>query len=202
MTDGVELAKEGIEQAHHAEHGGEQHGGGSKGHSDKLPRRIAIMIAVLAAALAIAELGEKAAQNEYITKHVTLSDTWAFYQAKTIRRAIYLSDADVIDSLSNADPAAAKRVKDMRDQAARMADDPKTNEGTKQLAERAKQETEERDHHFHQYHQFELATGALQIAIVLASVSVITRMIALTYAAGILGLGAAIWSGLVLGGIV
>ncbi len=50
----------------------------------------------------------------------------------------------------------------------------------------------ERDHAFHHYHWYELAVGALQIAIVLASVSVVTRARALTLAAGLIGGGAAL----------
>jgi hypothetical protein len=38
------------------------------------------------------------------------------------------------------------------------------------------------------YHHYELASAAVQIAIVLASASIITGMVALVWAAGVLGL--------------
>ncbi len=57
----------------------------------------------------------------------------------------------------------------------------------KQIAERAKAEEEARDEAFHRYHEFELVVGALQIAIVLASVAVVTRIVALAVGAGIIG---------------
>ena len=49
MSDTIEHAKEGIEEAHH--------------HGDSRARRIAVLIAVLAAGLALSEMGEKGAQN-------------------------------------------------------------------------------------------------------------------------------------------
>ena len=49
----------------------------------------------------------------------------------------------------------------------------------------------ERDEAEHRYHNYEYAVGALEIAIVLASVSVITGMRALTFAAAAIGAGAA-----------
>jgi hypothetical protein len=194
MSETIEQAQEGIERAHEeAEH--------AQTARDRGPRNVAIMIAMLAAALALTEMGEKASQNQYLTHHISLSDTWAAYQAKTVRAATYASSADVIESLPTPGPDAAKRIERLRGEAARMYDDPKGGDGRKQLAEKAKHETELRDHTFHIYHQFELATGALQIAIVLASVSIVTRFKALTIAAGLIGGGAALFGLLVATGI-
>ncbi|MBU6499228.1 MAG: DUF4337 family protein, partial [Rhodospirillales bacterium] len=50
-----------------------------------------------------------------------------------------------------------------------------------------------RDHQFHRYHLFEIVVGALQIAIVLASVSVVTRVNLLAVGAGLLGGGAGLF---------
>ena len=78
MSDTIEHAREGIHEAHHAH----------ALHGDTTARRIAVLIAVLAAALALAEMGEKGAQNEYLTQHVAVADGWAFYQAKNLRAAV------------------------------------------------------------------------------------------------------------------
>lgn len=193
MSDGLEQAQEGMEHATHAaEHEPR----------DKLPRNVAILIAILAACLALSEMGEKAAQNAYLTHHITVSDTYGFLQAKNIRRATYTSAADVIESVPGIDADARKRAERLRSEAARMADEPATNIGAKQLLERARALEQDRDHAFHVYHQFEMSTGALQIAIVLASVSIVTRIRTLTYAAAILGGTAAVFAGLVAGGVV
>ena len=52
----------------------------------------------------------------------------------------------------------------------------------------------ERNEVEHRYHHYEYAVGALEIAIVLASVSVVTRMRALTFAAATIGAAAALGS--------
>ena len=185
MSETIEQAQEGLERAHHASEGHE---------ADKGPRNVAILIAVLAACLALSEMGEKAAQNSYLTHHITVSDTYSFAQAKNIRRTDYSNAADVIESMPVIDDAARKRVERLRSEATRMGDDPKTGEGSKQLIEKATEQTHERDHAFHMYHQFERSTSALQIAIVLASVSIVTRIRTLTYVAAVIGGLAAIYA--------
>ena len=189
MSETIEQAQEGIEKAHEAaEHGGAE-GGGS--------RKTAVLIAILAASLALAEMGEKGSQNLYLTHHISVSDTYAFMQSKTNRRTAYETAAEVIESMPGLDAAGRDRVTKLRAEAARMDSDPIKGEGAKQLAAKAAEETELREHEFHTYHKFERATGALQIAIVLASVSIVTRVRVLTAAAAVLGGGAAMYALLV-----
>jgi hypothetical protein len=102
------------------------------------------------------------------------------------------SEADLLASLPNAaDPAVQARIKEAQDYVVRMRDDPAGGEGMKQLAVTAKQQEERRDEALHRYHSYEYAVGALEIAIVLASVSVVTRMRPLTIGAGCIGAAAA-----------
>lgn len=198
MSETIEQAKEALERAHHASH--QAHGG--EGETDHWGRNVAIVIGVLAACLALTDLGEKAAQNSYLTHHISVSDTYAFMQAKNLRRATYATGADVIESLPNQDAESRKKIDALRAEAARMADDPKTGEGAKQLLASARALTQEREHAFHTYHQFERATGALQISIVLASVSIVTSVRKLTYVAAAIGLCAALYAGMVATGVV
>jgi len=185
MSESIERAQEGLESAHDA----------AAHEGDQAARWIAVLIAALAASLALAELGEKAAQNTYLTDHVTLSDNWAYYQAKSARATTRDAEASVLESLPGAsDPAMQARIKHAHDEAARMRDDPTGGNGMKQLEAHSTEIQEERDHAFHHYHRYELAVGALQIAIVLASVSVVTRARSLTLAAGLIGGGAAIFA--------
>ena len=174
----IENAQEGIEHAHHeAEHG-----------DSRAAPRIAVMIAALAAALALSEMGEKSAQNAYLTNHIGVSDDYNFYQAKNVRASLRDAEATILESLPNAtDPAIVAKVKAARQTEARLRDDPQSGDGMKQLAEIAKQREAARDHEFHRYHLFESVVGVLQIAIVLASVSVVTRVRWLAWTAGILG---------------
>jgi hypothetical protein len=84
--------------------------------------------------------------------------------------------------------AAAKQLDDWQKTAARYGSEPETGEGTKQLAEKAKHAEEERDLAAAKYHHFEIASAAFQIAIVLASATIITGMIALAWISGGLAL--------------
>ena len=187
MSVGMEHAQEGLEHAHHAaheagEHGhGQGHGPHGSVHPERHPRQMAVVIAALAACLAMAEMGEKSASSRYITGHITVSDTYAFLQARNIRSGVLMAAADTIESTPGIDAAAHERVAKLRAEAERLLDDPKGGQGRKQLLERAEGESELRDHAKHLDHQYELATGALQIAIVLVSVSVVTRSRFLSY---------------------
>eukprot|EP01037_Dinobryon_pediforme_P009302 gene9302-9383_t len=140
MSGTIEHAQEGLEHAHHAAEHGTPH---------KFSRDVAILIAVLAACLALSEMGEKAAQNSYLTHHISVSDTYNFMQAKNLRRATYSSNADVIDSVPGVDPDGRKRAERLRSEAARMADEPSTGDGAKQLLQKAHDLEHERDHAFH-----------------------------------------------------
>ena len=182
MGDSIDRAKETIESA-----GEEAEGGGHKLGDNA--RNVAVLVAALAAALAITEIGEKRAQNEYLTHHIQASDDWNFYQAKTIRGNLYTLEAQSLESLPNAaDPAVKKRIDDARAEAKRLDDDEKTL-GRKQLMAKAKASEEDRDHELHRFHLFEAVVGGLEIAIVLASVSVVTRVRQLAIAAAVLGGG-------------
>jgi hypothetical protein len=174
MSESMERAHETIEEHAH--------------HSEPSARRVAVLISILAAVLALSEIGGKASQNEYLTHHIAVSDTWAFYQAKNQRATMRDAEADILASLPNAqDPAIQERVKAAKANGARMRDDPAGGDGMKQLTAQAKAEEVSRDEAAHRYHGFEYAVGGLEIAIVLASVSVVTRIRAMAIGAGVVG---------------
>jgi len=167
-------------------------------HAQYFNRRIALLIAVLALFLSFSETLGKSAQTEAIDANVKSSDTWAFFQAKDIRRTTLNTTADqtVLLAANVTDPTAKaaieKQIEAWHATAARYESDPKTGEGRKELAERAKKQEEERDLAMARYRHYELASAAFQIGIVLASAAVITGTLALAWlggALGILGLG-------------
>jgi hypothetical protein len=137
--------------------------------------------------LALADLGEKQHQNAYVAYHIAVSNDWAFYQAKNARATTLAAEATILGHLPDAaSPAVQKDIQTAKDNEARYRDEP-GGDGMKQLAARAKIDEEKREHAFHRYHQYEMVVGALQIAIVLASVSVVTSVSALAVAAGTIG---------------
>jgi hypothetical protein len=177
-----------MERAHETIHENSRHG-------DPWARGVAVLVALLAAVLAMAEIGSKSSQTAYLTHHVTLSNEWAFYQAKNLRSVVRTSESEILSSLPNAqDPTIQDRIKQAKEYSVRMHDDPEGGDGMKQLAESAQQEEAERDEALHRYHNYEYAVGALEIGIVLASVSILTRMRALTIAAAAVGGAAALAS--------
>jgi len=157
-------------------------------------RRIALLIAIIALCLALSETLGKGAQTESITKNVEASDLWAFYQAKTIRRTVVQTAAEQatfeLGLISDAQQkvAAQKQIDDWQKTAQRYRSEPETKEGSEELSERAKNAEEERDLATAKYHHFELASAAFQIAIVLASATIITGMVWLAWISGLLTL--------------
>ena len=176
-------AHESMEQAEHAEHAA-----GSN-------KKIALLIAVIALCLALSETLGKGAQTESISLNVEAANLWAFFQAKSIRSTTLQASAEGLevqsDEMTNpaAKAAAVKRIEAWRKTAARYDDEPETGEGRKQLSERAKHAEMERNLAMAKYHHFELASAAFQIAIVLASATIITGMIVLAWVSGALALG-------------
>ena len=141
---------------------------------------MAVAVSCLAASLALADLGAKSSQTAYLTHNITASDTWNAYQAKNLRANLWHTQATMLESLPNAaDPAIQERIKTAQAEAARMHDEPATGDGMKQLKAKAEDQEHDREHAFHAYHGFEYTSSALEISIVLASVSVVTRVHAL-----------------------
>jgi Domain of unknown function (DUF4337) len=174
-----------LEHAEHVEHAG---------HSNK---NVALLIAVLALFLAFSETLGKASQTEGISLNIKASDTWNFFQAKTIRQtslrtaaqAFQAEAATITDEPRKA--ALLKQADEWMKTVTRYESDPKEKDGRKELRAQAEGYEHERDTHLARYHAYEYSSAAYQIGIVLASAAVITGMVALAYGAiglGILGL--------------
>lgn len=164
-------------------------------------RRItAIYVGVTAMLLAIATLGGAEATKDMLNSNIHASDTYAFYQAKSIRQTLYQTSAAELEllaagaaALSDADKAkAAALIKQYRDTAARYESEPpkeagKPGEGKKELMAQAKLWEATRDHAAAQLPNFEYAEAAFQIAIVLGSVAIVAASPALLGLSGVIG---------------
>ena len=156
--------------------------------------RIGLLIAALAALLALLEAGGKSAQTEAINANLQASDLWAFFQAKTARMATIRTAAETAKlSLQGDLPAQTKAAIQKQIDAWNAAvesydSEPQTGEGRKELTERAKEAESERDRKLAAYHLFELGSAASQLAIVLASASIITGLTFLVYLSGGVGI--------------
>ena len=163
------------------------------GHGSPENRRIALLISLLALVLAFSETLGKSAQTAGLSYNIEASNLWSFFQAKTIRMTTLRIAAEQAElELKRATDARAKealeqRIASWRKTAERYDSEPETGEGRKELAARAKAAEQKRDLALAAYHHYELASAAVQIAIVLASASIITGMMWLTWVAGALG---------------
>jgi Domain of unknown function (DUF4337) len=177
MADPIEELAD--ESAHHGAH-----------HASNLDRYIGLMITIFAFFLALSEMQGKSAQTEALTLNIQISDTWNFFQAKTLRQTIYSSFAD-FTKFSNVknEAEAQKQIESWVATADRYESDPKSNEGRKELMERAKHMEHDRDHALGKYHAFETASLVIQLSIVLSSVAILSSIMLFAGAALVLGLG-------------
>ena len=174
------------EEMEHAEHA--EHAAGSN-------KKIALVIAIMALFLAFSETLGKSANTEALNLNIKASDTWAFFQAKNIRRTTLTTAVETkkIDALIAGDglkPALAKQIEEWEKTVARYTSDPQTREGLDELFMRAQEAEHERDAALARYHHYEIASAAFQIGIVLCSAAVITATIWLAWiASGVAALG-------------
>jgi len=162
------------------------HGHGHDGHGGN--KGVALLISLLALVLAFSETLGKGAQTNAIALNIEASNLWAFFQAKTIRQTVLRTAAEEVQVSEKVSDTAKKQVDKWRDTAQRYQSEPDTGEGRDQLASRAKEAEKKRDRSMAAYHHYEVASAAVQIAIVLASASIIAEIAALVWVAGVLGM--------------
>jgi plasmid stabilization system protein ParE len=163
--------------------------GHGAGHIDPANKKVALLIALLALVLAFAETLGKSAQTAALANHIEASNLWSFFQAKTIRQTTIRTAAEEMEAQfgANAPEAVKKQVDAWKKTAERYQSEPETGEGRKELMARAKGGEAKRDRATAAYHNYELASAAVQIAIVLASAQIITGVAALLWIAYALG---------------
>jgi Domain of unknown function (DUF4337) len=194
MSEGVHAVQHEVEhRIGHDEHEA-AHGTSS---APSRNRKIALLIAVLALFLALSETLGKSAQTAGLELNIKASDTWNFFQAKTVRQTTLRTAAEAfaIELAGRSDDAnkaaMSKQVEAWNATVKRYDSDPKEKDGRKELKAQAEQYERERDTAMARYHNYELGSAAYQIGIVLASAAVITGMVALAYGAigvGVVGL--------------
>ncbi|MCV9940825.1 DUF4337 domain-containing protein [Boseaceae bacterium BT-24-1] len=162
--------------------------------TSKVNKRIALLIGILALLLAFSEIGGKNAEQDALSKNIEASNLWAFFQAKTIRGTTLRTAAEAMEiELANAtEPAARerlqKRIDSWKATIARYESEPETNEGRKELIVRAKAAEARRDISSARDDKYDIVSGLLQIAIVVASAAIITGVALLAWTG--VGLGA------------
>jgi hypothetical protein len=140
-------------------------------------KRVALTTAIFAVILAITSLGGNNAMKEMLLAQQQASDQWAFYQAKVIREHLYRSqrlrlEADLLERGNLMKPDAKERieslVKKMGEEEARYGAE------KKEIEQEAKKLEHERDVNRNRDPYFDYGEVLLQIAIVMASISILS----------------------------
>ncbi len=165
---------------------------------DRTRQWVAIFISALAMILAITSMGGGNATKEMMNANIAVNDTYAFYQAKNIRQNEMRLAADQLKALKGSSmwlPTETgrwidERVKTYLATVEKYESDPKSGEGKTELLAKARAFEKIRDHAAAQDPFFDYAEALIQIAIVMASVSMVARrrwVLWLSYGFAILG---------------
>lgn len=171
-------------------------------------KRVALLIAALALALALTEVAGDDAKTEAQIRNVESANLWAFFQARTIRQTILTAEADrsAIDAAHSADPAARgaleQQIGRWRATVARWESEPDTREGRRELMARARDAEGARDRAMRDDGRYDAASAMLQVGIVLASAGIIVGTVAFAWVAGALGIAGAALSAATYAGLV
>ena len=141
-------------------------------------RRVALVTAIYAVVLAIASLGGNNSMKDMLLAQQQSSDQWAFYQAKVIREHLYRIEklrveADLDERGGALKPEVRAKLEARR---TKLADEEKRyNTEKKDIEKDAKRLEHERDVNRDKDPYFDYAEVLLQIAIVMSSVSILSK---------------------------
>lgn len=159
---------------------------------------IGLYIGLLAVTLAICSLGGGNAAKDATIKNIAAANTWAFFQAKNARRQALRLQIDNFETVLATTPELSaeararidKRLKAYRAKAKELTSEPATGEGLDELFTHGKALEVERDVALMKDPYFDYGEALLQIAIVMASVAIISGgnvILALSAALGLAG---------------
>ncbi len=162
-------------------------------------RWIGVYIGILAVVLAICSMGGGNAAKIATLRNIEAADTWSFFQAKNMRRHVLRVAVDEFEIKLASDPGLpddvrakiSAKIADYKKQDEILTKDPDKDdakrEGLDQLFDKGKRLEVERDLALSRDPYFDYGEALLQIAIVLASIALITHAGPLLVASAFLG---------------
>jgi uncharacterized protein HemX len=157
---------------------------------DMYEKSVAATMAIIAALLAVVSVLGQHYNTEQLLKQQMASDQWAYYQAKDIRRYSAQIAQDSL-GLVRADPKLLGKYKD---------DSAKYRKQADEIQEKARELEHERDADGGRARRFHFGEVFLEVAIVLSSLSILTRRKPLFYGALASTLIGVVWAGSALAG--
>ena len=172
-------------------HGAHDHAVEHEAHKGGLGQQVAIFSAVLATVGAVVSFFGGHTQNDALLfknsavfERAEASDQWNFYQAKSMKQNL----AELAAAI-NTEP---KKVEFYQSEAKRYAQEKSDIQKIAQAHEaKAKEFNEKSEKALHPHHNLSISMTLLQIAIALASITVLTQKRWLLYGAAFAGLGGA-----------
>jgi len=176
---------------HAAGHGGE----------DSLAGRIAVLSAVLATLGALMSFsgGDTQAKAQLYKNSAAITktkanDEWNYYQAKGIKRNLAEFGASMSVKPDRAEVFKSEAERYKKEQAEIKARADKLEEEVKELDERSGEQ-------MHIHHRWALGATAMQIAIALSAIALLSRKTWLLYGVGLVATGGVVFGGMALAGI-
>jgi hypothetical protein len=151
----------------------------------KLKDKAGFVISFFALFLAFNTYIANGLSSTILTNTIKVNDTWAFYQAKSIKQTMNETAAD--EAEARGDKAKAEKY---RATAARYETEPSTGEGKKELLAKALDLEAQRDLAKQKSPWISFAGSAIQMAIVLVSASIIAVSSAMFWSSfGLMAIG-------------
>jgi hypothetical protein len=160
--------------------------------------RSSVVISICAALLAVAAMLSNSNSSRILNDTLSANDTWAFYQAKSIKQQLAQESVDAMEdelgnlvnsnTVSQHRTAIEAKIAKNKAMIARYETDPASGEGKKELFARARSYEIDRETAKKRSMWFGSASAALQIAIVLASSSILAVSMPMLIAGGITGI--------------
>ena len=146
-------------------------------------RWISVYIGIIAVILAICAMGGGNATKDSTRYNIEATNGWAFFQAKNLRRNALVLSVDELELTMKTNPTLTpearalyeEKIKTRKADIARLTSDPATKEGLDQLFEKNKALEGQRDNSLRRDPYFDYGQAFLQIAIVIASVALISN---------------------------
>jgi hypothetical protein len=169
---------------------------GGKVAGEKFRSLAALTIALMAMLLAIASLGGGNVAEDMVATNIQAGNLWAFYQAKNARQTSFKLAADSLEAeirlhenslKPEVRQSFEKTIQEYNETVARYESEPDKGEGKKELSARAKEFEALRDRAMLQDTNFDFAEALFQIAIVLASVAILSYLRAILKLSIVLG---------------
>jgi hypothetical protein len=187
-----------LEEAQHAQHG----------FQDPFNQRVAMTMAIVAAALACVTLLSHREHNATLQYRIGANDNftlatnqWAYYQAKKNRQYMLEADTQMLQ-LQPAKPEMAEQVAgtlaEWKETVSRYKQETQAiEEKARGYEEQASEEKKESDFHHHRGSFLDLGELGIQLALVLCSIAILTKRSSFWIGGivvGVLGLGIALWA--------